>query len=281
MSADQEFEEALKQFSPTDAAIQNMRDRYGHLTIGGVDDRVGYVQVHEARMKVKAKRVEVEKTRKALKADALRYGRVVDGEAKRITALLRQVEDPLAAQLDKVKEIKEEAKRKALAERDAKIARRAMRLAVYGAEFSVEGMLDLSEDEFGLLVTNARKAHEKAEAERVAAEKAEAEKLEVERARLEAQRAEQEAVAERLRADARLLEAAREEKHRKEEAAADAWDRSQLSPAGHAYASQVNEFASMVRELPAPDGALCHDIREILNTAAGQIEALVEGDEWS
>ncbi len=87
---------ALEKFTPTDTAIAAMRDEYMPLAIRDVNDAKGFKAVHSARMVVKNHRVEVEKVRKELKAEALAYGRRVDGEAKRIVAMLKPIEDHLA-----------------------------------------------------------------------------------------------------------------------------------------------------------------------------------------
>ena len=91
---------ALTKFTPTDTAIAAMRDEYMPLTIRDVNDLVGFKIVHSARMVVKNHRVQVEKVRKQLKADALEFGRRVDGEAKRINALLEPIESHLSKEED-------------------------------------------------------------------------------------------------------------------------------------------------------------------------------------
>lgn len=110
----------LRKFSPSDVAIARMAEQYMPLAIRDVNDAAGFKQVHEARMVVKSHRVEVEKTRKALKADALEYGRKVDAEAKRLTGLLEPIEAHLEVEEMRINEekyrIKNEARLKAEAE---------------------------------------------------------------------------------------------------------------------------------------------------------------------
>jgi len=107
---------ALQKFNIADTAIMELSDRYMVLKTNGLDDKKAFDAVHEARMDVKGRRVEVEKTRKELKEEALKYGRAVDAEAKRITALLAPIEDHLQAEEDKVTNerarIKKEAEEK-------------------------------------------------------------------------------------------------------------------------------------------------------------------------
>ena len=100
----------LARFSPSDAAIAALSDEYLPLRIDGVKDATGYALVHQARMDIRGKRVAVEKLRKELKVDALRYGRSVDSEAKRLTALLEPIETHLRREEQAVNEEKERIK---------------------------------------------------------------------------------------------------------------------------------------------------------------------------
>lgn len=76
----------LIEFSKSDAAIALMAEKFLPLTLANPTDAKGFGVIHEARMLVKTKRVEIEKRRVELKADALAFGRQVDSEAKRLTA---------------------------------------------------------------------------------------------------------------------------------------------------------------------------------------------------
>lgn len=100
------------QYSVTDAAIAEMKGRYAGLEISNKKD---YDIVRQAISEVVSVRVEVEKTRKVFKADALEYGRKVDAEAKRITKLLLEIEEPLKAKKQAVDD--EKARIKAEEER--------------------------------------------------------------------------------------------------------------------------------------------------------------------
>ena len=110
----------VARFDLADTAIAEMSRQYMALTVAGVDDEAGCKAVHSARMVVKRKRIEVEKKRVELKAEALAYGRAVDGEAKRIAALLEPIECHLDAQ-ERI--VTDEAKRIAQAHADAERAR--------------------------------------------------------------------------------------------------------------------------------------------------------------
>jgi len=154
-------------------------------------------RVHEARMLVKGHRVEVEKTRKALKEDALRYGQAVDREAKRITGLLQPIEDHLGQQetwcLAEKDRIKNEARLKAEAEARARAEAEATRV----------------------------RAEQEAEAERLRVER---QKLDVERRAMEAERAKIEAEQRRLAE----MEAERKRAAELEQARAEAAERARI-----------------------------------------------------
>ncbi len=226
---------ALAKFDLTEATIEKMREEGLALRTKGVDDHEALALVHNARMAVKAHRVAVEKTRKALKADALEYGKRVDGEARRLTSLLRPIEDHLQAEEDLVAKEKARIKEEERQAAKAELERRAELLGSLGRvlpSFELEAM---TLGEFEAELVAAQEAHEKrqkAEAQEKAkreAEEAEAKrkadeeaaKVKAERAELEKLRAEQlqreeKAAAER-RADQAKIDAEKE-KLRKERA---------------------------------------------------------------
>jgi septal ring factor EnvC (AmiA/AmiB activator) len=197
----------LAKFSPTDGAIAKLANEYLPLKIRDVNDIGGFTLVHRARMDIRNKRVSVEKVRKELKADALEYGRKVDAEAKRLTALLSPIEEHLESEEDSYNRAKEEirnaARLKAEAEEQAK---RDSEAAKIKAEQDAEA---------------ARiKAEREAEAARIKAEQdAENERLRIEREKLEAQRRAQEAeLAEQRRLIAEQQAKAEAERAAKEKA---------------------------------------------------------------
>lgn len=110
------METGIVEYSVTDAAISEMASLYMGLRITDIEDREQFNAVKTARLVVKGKRVEVEKRRKELKADALEWGKKVDTEAKRIFAKLEPIETHLQKEEDKVVEAerlrKEEAEQR-------------------------------------------------------------------------------------------------------------------------------------------------------------------------
>jgi hypothetical protein len=179
----------LSKFNVADAVIAEMKAEFTALKIDGIKDSKGYKAVHTALMTVKGKRVEVEKKRKELKADSLAFGRAVDTEAKRITALLKPIEDYLAAEKQAV--LDEKARLKAEAERQ-EAERKARERAELEAKLRAEAEAKAAEEKARL------EAEAKAEAKRLAQVEAE---QEAERKRLEAIAQEQARKEAELRAE--------------------------------------------------------------------------------
>lgn len=220
MEAMTHVEVKMKDFNLTDSTIEEMKRQYLPLKIDGIQDKAGYIAVREARMKVKSARIEVEKTRKSLKEDALAYGRKVDGEAKRITALLIPIETHLETQESAVDAEKERLKaEKDKAEKD-RLNKRLQILVGYGIEaqaIDIQALGILSDEAFDSEAARARglwEEKQKALEVEQAAKTLEAEKMakiaaeqETERLRLAAIDKEQKEIQARIQADKDAAEA--------------------------------------------------------------------------
>jgi len=207
----------LIKYDVTEAAISAMNSQYMPLKINGIDDKDGYAVVDKARKVVKGKRIEVEKKRKELNADALSWQKAVNAKAKRIFDLLEPIENHLVAEQKAVDDelARIEAERKAAEER--KIQDRITEIAKFGVVLpygEIATMTDVEYDEkfaevrAGWEAKQAKIAAEKAEAERKTAEEAEARRLEderiaAERAELEEMKKAQEAELAKLREEQR------------------------------------------------------------------------------
>ena len=225
--------EAIR-YPVADNVIEQLRDRYLPLRVNGIDDKAGLKAVHDARMQVRSLRVDVDKARKEMKADALAWGRKVDTEAKRLTSLLEPIEEHLTREEETVKAEIERVKRSRI---DARI--NALLAVSLPGTMPPEKMIDgWSDEEFEISLKVATREHEKrveeerirqereaaekAELERLRAEeqarlKAEAERQAMERAELDRQRAELAAQQQALRTQQEAAEKAEREKERKVE----------------------------------------------------------------
>ena len=198
------------------------------INVTSLDQKAEMKLARTIRLELKNVRVSAEKTRKALKEDALRMGKAIDG----VNNLLLAAIVPLEKHLEEQEQYGE---RLAEAERQATLARRTSELAPYLAEEQSVPALDvMSAEQFANYLTDAKLLHEakidqarKAEAERIAAEQAaaaERERLRIENERLVKEAAEREAAAkaEREAFEKSQREAAAKAKKEQEVAAAKA-----------------------------------------------------------
>jgi len=199
----------VTKYSVTDAAINTMRERLKELTDDKIQDLKerlegleadtpqGYALVMRGLSETRGLRVEVEKVRKELKADSLLWGRTVDGEAKRITASLEELEAPLKqtrheadvikeqaelAKLETERKIREQEEARQRAELEAEHAERMRiageKLAAEKAQFAEEKRLADKE------AARAREEIEKAKARQAEEKKKAQEALEAEREKI-------------------------------------------------------------------------------------------------
>lgn len=97
----------LKKFNITDSAIAEMKEQFMPLIITGLDDKDGLKKVHDARIIVRNKRIEVEKKGKELRADANAFNKAVLAEENRIVKMLEPIESHLQSQEDIIEQEKE------------------------------------------------------------------------------------------------------------------------------------------------------------------------------
>ena len=152
-------EMAVVKFNITEGAIEKMRADYLPLVIKGLDDRDGYKACDEARKVVKSHRVSVEKRRKELKEEALRFGQKIDSEAKRISGQLEQIEDHLRAQQDIIDKEAERQRAKVQAEAKAKLDARILRLQELRAQIDFNRLAAMSDEDFAELVQREAARH--------------------------------------------------------------------------------------------------------------------------
>lgn len=198
--------------------IAEWREQFSKLEIKDVKDTEGYRQVTEAIAVIRTSRVNVEKKRKLLKADALEFGRKVDSRAKELTAMLEPLEESLKAKRDVIDNEKERIKQEKEQAEQRRIDGRLKQLFDLGAQFNgvtyyigntmTTGTMvkEMKDDEFSALVKSFE-----AEAQRVIAEEKERARQEEierenERLRLENERKEQERIAEERRIENERLQ---------------------------------------------------------------------------
>ena len=212
------------------AEVAKLGEQFRGLT---ATDNKSYEIVKRARATMRSGRTELDRRRKALKADAVAYGKLVDSNAKQIGEAILEVENPLAneseryeTERDAARLAAEEAERQKIeAEIRAKQeAEEAERQRIIKEQ---EAQLEAQRAELAAArkqIDEARNAE--AERQRLAREAEEA-KQRAEREQLEKERAELQSIRDKLDADrkaaeeaeARRQEAARLEQEAKDRAA--------------------------------------------------------------
>ncbi len=207
----------LTLFRRQDVAIKKMVDESAGLTISGIDDKEGFEKVHAARMKLKETRIKVENKRVELKAEALRYGRVVEEEANRLKAMIEPEETRLHGEEKKIAAAKEAILEAARQARAAKLQGRLDKLIAVGSVPNAAMVEMMSDEHFAghldvatKLFSEKQKAEAEAKSKQEAEEKAAAEarrKIDEEQS---AERARQAEVAKQQAAEQAKLQAERD-----------------------------------------------------------------------
>ncbi len=164
----------LVRYNVTEKEISQLREDYAALSF---ETPESYEVGRKAIAHLRSLRTSVEARRKELKESSLRWGRLVDSAAKRLTTMLEEIEEPLKGRRNAVDKTIERAKR---VEEEARIAEERRQLDEQRKVFE-EAQRKADADRA------AREAAERAERERVEAEqKAEREQLAAERREIEA-----------------------------------------------------------------------------------------------
>jgi hypothetical protein len=198
----------LSPITKVQAEISRMKNEYTGLIIKDVDDKEGFIKVKTARIAVKNTRVGIEKERKILVEDSVKWQRQVNDAANTIKDQLIEIESSLQKTEDDHLAEKEQIKAEVERLRKEKIQSRAQVITAFtGVSFngvcymlgsaSIEQseVENLSDDVFQSKVEILEAEYqnilkERLEAERIAKEEAE---------RIEAQRIEQEAAEEEIK----------------------------------------------------------------------------------
>ena len=242
----------IAEYSQTAAALSDLRHRFLGVAFN-VSTTKGMDEAKKARQEVKGYRTALESKRKEIKAPALERCRLIDDEAKTITAALLEIEEPIDQQI-KAEEARREAEKAAKAEAERqrvnlirfridRIRGAAAAVVGYSAESILKVMsgveaLVIGEDfqEFApeasgakdetiqrLKDMHAAQVEHEAEQARIAAERAELARL-----RAEAEAREREAAAARAEQERKDREA-RAEQERKDREAREAVEREQAA----------------------------------------------------
>lgn len=203
----------IKEYSATEAGLAQLRKKYADVQFD-LATKEGDEEARAARRELVKLRTSLEAKRKELKAPALAHAMAIDSEAKRITAQIKALEEPIDAQIKAEEKRKEEEKaERERIERERVLAILAkidvMRGLAHESAFDTSeqiqstltdlSAMEIADDEFAEFTEEATKVQAVAIDAlsellgRAKAREEEAAKLAAERAELERQRQEQEA----------------------------------------------------------------------------------------
>jgi hypothetical protein len=131
-TADELIKNELKKFNVSDIEIAKLKESCLLLKVNGVDDSEGYKKVYDSHQLIKTTISEIEKKRKELKDVALKYGRAVDSEAKRITEALEPIKLHLENQRNIVEAEKERIKQEKIKKEQEQFQKRIAVVNQYG-----------------------------------------------------------------------------------------------------------------------------------------------------
>ena len=258
----------LKKYNVADAHIAALKKKYAGLKVKDIKDKEGLVAVKTALSDVVSLRTGIDKKRLSLTGDYRKIVDAINGEAKRLTALLSEVEEPLRAEKDRAEAlIKAEKERKAreLQERlDARVEAIKAAGMVFDGSFYVIGdtismdvntIRDMKDADFDFLKAKVeleaeriRKAKEEEEQRKAAEEarlKAEREKLEQEMAELQRQKDEMARQREEMERQQRELTEAKEKAEREERERQEAAERQRIQDMVNRRASELEVIGLM------------------------------------
>lgn len=195
-------------YDPIEERLKELRERYGNVTFD-VATSEGMKALKSSRKNLRDLRIKLENLRKEKKAPLIEQSKLLDSEAKRITDLIRELEDPIDQKIkeeeQRVAREKEEAERKekerieGIRRKIADLQELPGKLVLAHPDFIREHLQDLTsagiaEDDFQELtdeaVAVAANTINQLEKLLADAEKREADKLELERFRAMADEAE-------------------------------------------------------------------------------------------
>lgn len=186
----------LQAFENRKAELITLKAEVEGLKIQSLEDKAGIKQVTEARKKLKAARVEIEKEGKSMRDPLTAISKNISAKENELVQIIEPTEKLL---LQQEKWVKDEEIRVANEERrkeDERIQNRINRMSFYGYEIDFNMLKALSDEDFDKIVDNARREFEKeeaAKAEKARQEQAQREQDERDRAELKALREKQEA----------------------------------------------------------------------------------------
>lgn len=256
----------LQKYNVADLGIAEMEKQFSGLVIKDMKDTEGYKAVSSAISFVRTKRLQVEKTRKELKADSLNYGRIVDSEAKRIQALIEPIESRLQGEKDRIDNEKEQIRLEKERKEQELLNGRKETLFSIGFMIDLTGDMKYKDISVSMLDLQVMNDAEYTKFVSESEEKIKADKEAIAKEEAEAERKRQELIAE----------AERLEKLRQEQAEAQAKiDEANRKIQREKEIAKIKEQAEFNAKINAEKAAEAH-ARELLRVAQEKADAEIQ-----
>lgn len=192
----QDIATGLQAFENRKAELITLKEEVEGLKIESLDDMTGIKQVTEARKKLKATRVEIEKEGKSMRDPLNAVNKHISSKEKELVDIIEPTEKLLSAQEKWVKDEEARIAAEELQKENDRINTRINRMSAYGYEIDFNMLKALNDEDFEKTVESAKREFEKEEAdkaEKARQEQAQREQDEKDRAELKLLREKQEA----------------------------------------------------------------------------------------
>ncbi len=246
-------------FDPSVDQLQKIVAATSKITADDLSDDVQLALVHDTRISLRDARVKIEKTGKALRADALKYQKDVIAREKELLGIILPEEERLDAIEQQAKQIKERAARVAL------LPMRREQLAPFGAVIGDEAILDMDNDQFVSYLVDCQAKKNEQDRLEIEAEKARlADEARLAQVRYDAEVAERNRIEAAAKLDEeRRIQAEAQKKYDAELAAQKVLDDAKVE------AAKVEETARLEREAKASAA------QKLIDDAKAEAERLV------
>lgn len=102
----------INSFNPTLEQVIELTEQTKWLTILGIDDEEWYETVKKGRLSLRTIRVQIEKTGKSMRDEAIKFQKDVIAKERELTSIITEEEDRLKQMEDEIKELKIKEERK-------------------------------------------------------------------------------------------------------------------------------------------------------------------------
>lgn len=183
-------ETGLQILDKREAHLKELAEKFKDLKVSGVEDKLGFITIREARIALKNERCAITKDAKALRDNANKWVSKVRERELQLIGIIAPVENSLQVEEDRINEEKENIRKENERKEAQQLQDRITSLAAYNYAHDVIELKHMSDDQYAELLKTVEFDH-KLEQQRIANEKAiEEQKLQAEQDRLRLEREE-------------------------------------------------------------------------------------------